>query len=322
MNRLVKKKVTDSPVVEQTPVIWKGKLLLAETWQSHWDDGGPVGQRKFHIRIRDEQTNDIIGRCMHGFSSASAFILKDKMYIFAARQLKDSSGYTSANNVYMSSSTNLADWTKPKLVVEQEPGEGIHNQSVCFNGESFVMSYETNSYSWNTLKFAESDDLVNWRKVPNAIYGAEKYAACPAIRYAGGYYYMLYLEYRRPKWWFETCLTRSKDLTTWLDAPHNRPVIVPDTNVSVHSDCPKHGERAAEKPEDVDLLFMDGQGGAAQEPFCTAGGKECNTSDPDLVEWQGKTRVYYTGGCQHWGGLLQYAEFDGPMQEFFESYYE
>ena len=318
-NRLVKKKVTDSPVVEHTPLIWKGKLLLVETWQTHWE-GVPQSERQYYVRIRDEQTDEIIHSFMHDFGFASAFVWEYTLYVFATKVAGGSD--SEKFDTYMSSSKDLTNWTQPKRVLEKAPGENLLNQSVCYDGKRFVMAYETSSYSWFTLKFAESDDLITWRKVPNALYGAEKYAACPAIRYAGGYYYMLYLEYRRPKWWFETCLTRSKDLTTWLDAPHNRPVIVPDTNVSVHSDCPKHGERAAEKPEDVDLLYMDGQGGAAQEPFCTAGGKECNTSDPDLVEWQGKTRVYYTGGCQHWGGLLQYAEFDGPMQEFFESYYE
>jgi len=31
--------------------------------------------------------------------------------------------------------------------------------------------------------------------------------------------------------------------------------------------------------------------------------------------------VVSTSDNQHFAGYLQYAEFDGPMQEFFESYY-
>ena len=317
-NKLIKKKCFDSPVVEQTPVIWKGKLLLVETWQTHWDSI-PQSERQYYVRIRNEQTDEIIHHLMNGFGFASAFVWEDTMYVFAAKVAGGSS--IEKFDIYVSSSKNLADWTDPKLVIKGDENEQLDNQSVCYDGKRFIMAYETDAYSWFTLKFAESDDLINWRKVPNALYGAEKYAACPAIRYAGGYYYMLYLEYRRPKWWFETCITRSKDLTTWIDAPHNRPVIVPDTNILVHPDCSKHGDRADQKPEDLNY-DVDGPGGATQEPFCPADGRECNTSDPDLVEWQGKTRVYFTGGCQHWGGLLQYAEFDGPMQEFFKSYYE
>ena len=316
-NRLVKKEVSDSPVVEQTPVIWEGKLLIVETWQTHWD-GAPPSERQFYVRIRDEQSGEIICRLMDGFGFSSAFVWKDRMYVYAT---KCAGGVDADQSIYMSSSENLTDWSESKLVIKRDDNEQLDNQSVCYDGKRFVMAYETNAYSWFTLKFAESDDLINWRKVPNALYGAEKYAACPAIRYTGGYYYMLYLEYRRPKWWLETCVTRSKDLTTWMDAPHDRPVIVPDGNTPVHPDCPcpKHDDRADEISEDVDLLFLPM---LQQEPICPANGKECNTSDPDLVEWQGKTRVYFTGGCQHWGGLLQYAEFDGPMQKFFESYYE
>ena len=316
-NKLIKKKCFDSPVVEQTPVIWKGKLLLVETWQTHWE-GVPQSEKQYYVRIRDEQSGEIICRLMDGFGFSSAFVWKNKMYVYAT---KCTGGISVDQSIYMSSSGNLTEWSEPKLVIERDDNEQLDNQSVCYDGKRFVMAYETSEYSLFTLKFAESDDLINWRKVPNALYGAEKYAACPAIRYTGGYYYMLYLEYRRPKWWFETCVTRSKDLTTWVDAPHDRPVIVPDVNTPVHPDCPcpKHSDRADEKSEDVDLLFLPM---LQQEPMCPANGKECNTSDPDLVEWQGKTRVYFTGGCQHWGGLLQYAEFDGPMQEFFESYYE
>ena len=54
-NKLIKKKCFDSPVVEHTPVVWKGKLLLVETWQTHWE-GAPMTQRKYYVRIRDEQS--------------------------------------------------------------------------------------------------------------------------------------------------------------------------------------------------------------------------------------------------------------------------
>ena len=285
-NRLIKKGSLNSPVVEQTPVIWEGKLLLVEVWQTHWDKP-PTPQRQHYVRIRDEETNGIIGRCMDGYGLASAFVWNDMFYVFASLRREDPDSW---NNVYMSQSTDLIQWTEPERVVEQDPEEHVFNQSVCYDGSRFVMAYETDTYAPFTIKFAQSNDLKDWRKIPDAIYGAERYTACPAIRFVGGYYYMLYLERPEPRCWFETWLTRSKDLVHWEDAPH-KPVIAPDPDRNVHTDCP---ERA----------------------------KECNASDPDLIEWQGKTRVYFTGGHQHWGGDLQYAEFDGTMQGFFESYYE
>ena len=35
---------------------------------------------------------------------------------------------------------------------------------------------------------------------------------------------------------------------------------------------------------------------------------ECNTLSADLVYWNGKTRVYFTGGDQHLAGDLQWAK--------------
>ena len=284
-NRLIKKGRLNSPVVEQTPVVWKGRLVLAETWQSHYWDKPPG--RCPHVRVRDEETDSVLCRLMDGFGMSSAFVWEDTFYVFAARWMPERPNY---NNVYMSKSADLRSWSEPELVVEQEHGENVFNSSVCWDGRRFVMAYETNMKPQFTLKFAESRDLEHWTKIPDAIYGTDRYTACPALRHAGGYYYMLYLEYLKPRWWFETRLTRSTDLHTWEDAPR-RPVIAPNPDNKAWPDCPDQQN-------------------------------ECNASDPDLVEWQGKTRVYFTGGNQHWAGDLQYAKFDGPMQEFFESYYD
>jgi len=304
-NRLLKKAVLGSPVVEQTPVIWKDRLLLVETWQTHWDN--PLTpRREYYVRIRDEETNKILGRYMNGYGLASAFVWNNMFYIFATRAGYNHNRLVSWNNVYMSKSEDLVHWTEPTMVIEQELREHIFNQSVCYDGRRFVMAYETDLQPAFTIKFAESSDLEHWQKIPGAIYGTDRYTACPAIRFIGGYYYMLYLEHLKPRWWFETWLTRSKDLKHWEDALHN-PVIAPNPTQSVHPDCPPHPGSAYRE---------------ACADNCPANGKEINTSDPDLVEWQGKVRVYFTGGCQHWGGLLQYAEFDGTMQEFFESYYQ
>jgi len=296
-NRLIKKAIIDSPVVEYTPVIWSGRLYLVETWQTHWD-GGLESEKQFYARIREEESNRVISEFMEGYGFASGFVWKDALYVFGTRISGGSDLDRTFGDIYVSKSQNLTDWTDPRVIIERDEGEQLFNESVCYDGRRFVMAYESNTHVPFTLKFAESDDLGDWRKVPDAMYGPEKYAACPAIRYVGGYYYMLYLEHLKPRWWFETWLTRSEDLIHWEDAPRN-PVIAPDPSHRVYPTCPEHIERG-----------------------CPANLMECNASDPDLVEWHGKVRVYFTGGCQHWAGYLQYAEFDGSMQGFFESYYE
>ena len=294
-NKLIKKGILNSPVVEMTPVIWKGKLMIAESWC--WGEiekpfvlpDVPPKPSDDHVIIRDVETNKIVSKCMEGHGLASAFVWNDAFYVFAVTSKEDEGG--EPGDIYMSMSQDLDKWTEPRVAIARNSDENLYNESVCYDGKRFMMTYETNdpAYPPFTIKFAASDDLKTWTKIPDAIYGTDRYTACPALRYVAGYCYMLYLERPTSKWWFETWLTRSKDLLRWEDAPRN-PVIVPDPSQDVYFPHP-----------DSD--------------------KECNASDADLVEWQGKTRVYFTGGNQHGGGFLQYAEFDGTMQEFFESYY-
>jgi len=286
-NPLVKKAVLDTPLVEVTPVVWRDRLTLAECWRVEWD-GAPEDTPC--VAIRDVETGQVLATAFHGYGLASAFVWQETFYLFAARLQRDAARAEKWNDVWCTWSKDLAEWSPPALVVAQAEGEYCFNQSVCHDGARFAMAYETNDSVPFTIKFAVSDDLARWDKVPDAVFGPERYAACPALRFSGGFYYMLYLERPRPEPWWETWLARSPDLHEWELSPHN-PVIAPDPEMDRHPDCPDPG-------------------------------KESNASDPDLIEWQGKTRVYFTGGHQHWGGRLQYAEFGGPMQAFFESYFD
>jgi alpha-L-fucosidase len=143
------------------------------------------------------------------------------------------------------------------------------------------MAYESNdpSYPPFTIKFAHSPDLENWRKMPDAIFGTDRYAACPAIRFVDGYYYVLYLEHRRPRWVFETYITRSKDLRHWALSASN-PVL-----------------RATGLEEGI------------------------NASDPDLIEFQGKTYLYYSVGDQRTWMNIKRAVYPGTMETFLKSWY-
>lgn len=313
-NKLVRKKKFDSPVVEQTPVIWRGSLFVVESWHDCWED---PASKACHVRVRREEDNSIVARTMHGFSYTSAFVWEDTAYVFGSGTTKE---VPDTQAIYMSSSSNMADWTEPELIVLPEEGEMLFNQSVCHGGNGFIMAYETDACVKFTLKFARSSDLRNWRKMDGAIYGEDRYAACPAIRHVDGYYYMVYLEHLLPEWKFATYMTRSRNLVDWEDAPHN-PVLSPNPRNPVHADCPVHGSSDDSNPhvftqDDLDLSEEE------QRDLCPSQGMECNASDMDFVEWNGKTKVYFTGGCQHWGGDLQMAEFDGSLKEFLESYFE
>ena len=53
---------------------------------------------------------------------------------------------------------------------------------------------------------------------------------------------MLYAEYLRPKWWFETYVARSKDLVDWKLSPHN-PVIT--LKLTMKMPMPLHTSKAS-----------------------------------------------------------------------------
>ena len=124
-------------------------------------------------------------------------------------------------------------------MIEQDPPEHIFNTSVCEADGKFVMAYETDdpAYVPFTIKFAQSGDLVHWDKMPGAIYGPDKYAACPCLRYLDGWYYMLYLEHMKPRWRFETYMVRSHDLKAWEPSPCN-PILAPGEGENINTSDP------------------------------------------------------------------------------------
>jgi len=115
------------------------------------------------------------------------------------------------------------------------------------------MAYESKEekYPPFTIKFAESLDLRAWTKIPGAIYGTDRYTACPALRYVDGAFYMLYLEWLQPKWWY---LTRSTDLIHWEQSPRN-PVLAPEGVEGINTsdiDLVEFGDK-------VMVFYLDGK---------------------------------------------------------------
>ncbi len=90
---------------------------------------------------------------------------------------------------------------------------------------------------------------------------------------------MLYLEHRKPRWFFETYIARSKDLKQWEVSAAN-PVLTPG--------------------------LTDG----------------INASDPDIVEFGGKTWIYYSAGDQRTWSRLKRAVYPGPLSVFLASWFK
>lgn len=256
-------------VCEVAPIVWKNRLTLMKCLR-------PVGggtKADYTLSLEDVETGREFARFAEGYSLASAFVHQETLYVFASRYESDN-----WNDVTLFKSKDLKNWEQ-KIVVQQE-GEHLFNSSVCAAPKGFLMAYESNDPKFPpfTVKFATSTDLMNWTKLPETVFGADHYVACPSIRYVDGTYYLLYTEHRTPRWVFETYLVRSKDLKSWQLSPAN-PILTPGLNDGI------------------------------------------NASDPDIIEFKGKTYLYYSVGDQHTWAKLRRSVADVPLAEFFDSYF-
>lgn len=250
---------------EAAPVVWQDRLRLMKCLRPA--SGGTKGD--YHLALEDVETGREIARFAEGYSLASVLAHEGTLHVFASRFEPD--GWS---DVTQFKSKDLRHWEQ-KVAIKQEH-EHLFNSSVCVAGDRFVMAYESNDsrYSPFTIKFATSPDLERWTPLPGAIFGTDRYAACPCLRYADGWFHLLYLEHRTPRWYFETYLARSRDLVSWELSPAN-PILSPGEHDGI------------------------------------------NASDPDLVEFEGRTHLYYSTGDQRTWSKLKRATYDGPMAEFF-----
>ena len=268
---MVRRGVVCKDMCELSPLIWQGKLCHLECVRPAV--GGQTVD--YYLLLRDASTGAELARFAEGYGLASAHVHDDVIYAFASQRTEDN-----WHNVTMFRSADLVEWST-RTVLEQDQGEHLFNTSVCRGPDGFVMAYESDdpAYPPFTVKFARSADLTHWERVPDAVFGTDRYAACPCIRFAGGYYYMLYLEHRTPRHWFETYLARSGDLKQWQLSPSN-PVL-----------------RAEGTDEGV------------------------NASDPELIELDGRTHLYFAVGDQLTWMNMKRAEYEGDLQSFLEAWF-
>jgi predicted GH43/DUF377 family glycosyl hydrolase len=266
----MKREFIRKDMCELSGVVWKGRLCHMACVRPA--TGG--SREDYYLELTDAETGEELARFAEGYSLASAHIENDTFYVFASRF--DENNW---NDVTMFKSSDLKNWEK-KIVIEQDK-EHIFNSSVCKGPNGYAMAYESNDpkYPAFTIKFAVSDDLANWTKIPDAIFGTNRYTACPCMRYVNGYYYVLYLENRSPRHYYETYITRSRDLKKWEISSAN-PVL---------------------RPIEID--------------------DSINASDPEIVEFDGKTYIYYSVGDQLTWMNIKRLIYPGSLESFCEMWY-
>jgi alpha-L-fucosidase len=264
--RLVRK-----DMCEVSPIVWKDRLSLLACVRPA--SGGK--REDYHLTIIDAETQEELARFGEGYSLASASVHDGTVYVTASR-FEDENW----NDVTLFTSRDLKEW-KQEVIITQQPNEHLFNSSLCAGPNGFVLAYESNTSDFPafTIKFAESKDGKTWTTREDAVLGTNRYTACPTIRYADGYYYVLYLEHRTPRWFFESYIARSKDLVTWYQSPAN-PVLSPQG-------------------------VTDG----------------INASDPDLIEHEGKTYLYYAVGDQRTWMDIKRQTYAGSEADFLTSWF-
>ena len=226
---------------------------------------------------------------------ASAFVHDGRVYCFCIDYELDRPWWT-ARRLLMLSSDDLITWTRPMAVIEAESNESLFNTAVTYDGEKFVMLYESDDPQYKpkfTFKFAVSKDLIHWEKVRDAVYGRNKYVGGPALEFFDGWYYVTYVNiFPNPvdgRDNYDTRIARSRDLVNWEDAPEGRSVLMPT------------------------YTYPD----PTRPHLC-----EDNASDAEYLEKDGKVVVFWNGGNQENLGGAYMSECPGTLKELFESFFK
>lgn len=263
--------------MENTPFVFNSRLLMVANFRP--SGGSAVDEKDSYLYIDDLASGEEILRFGSAHSFVSAFVKGNELSVFAL-DFSDSGAVWNSSGIDRFSTMDLENWKTEKVILP-EGGEHLFNSSVCRDDKGYLMAYESDQPVQFCFKFARSNDLSKWEKIPGLVYTGmnNEYSACPVIRFYAPYYYVIYLHapVRGHNGWI-SYLSRSKDLITWELSPFN-PVL------------------EAESSE----------------------GK--NASDVDILEYEGRTYLYYATGDQQTWSTIRVAMYDGTMKNFFECHF-
>jgi hypothetical protein len=165
--------------------------------------------------------------------------------------------------------------------ITPEPGENLFNVSVCRDDQGWLMAYESNQPVQFCFRFARSKDLNEWEKVPGLTFAG-----------AGDEYSACpVIRYFAPYYYV----------------------------IYLHAATPDHPGWTSYLARSKDLA--DWELSPLNPILAASEGEGANNSDVDLFEREGKTYLVYATGDQATWSAARMAQFDGPMQSFFESFF-
>lgn len=286
---IIKSGTIDCGLVETTPVVFKNKIYRFEYvrpnyWENQTNDS--------YFRFIDHETGKPTSSFAKGYHLGSAFVLNDTVYVTAV-------DIWDGEQVYLFVSHDLENWDS-RLAFELK-GYGLFNTSLTRAENKFVLMFEIGKPEKEagtrfTAHFATSTDLKDWEILPsNHNYAKDRYTAPHCLRFLDGFYYDFYLEAHNG---YEMRVVRSKDLIHWESSPLN-PVL---------------------KASDDDRKIANNKIPAeCLQTIATA--ENCNNSDIDFCEFNGRLIINYSWGNQRGMEFLAEAYYEGSLEEFLKGWF-
>lgn len=170
---------------------------------------------------------------------------------------------------------------KTAKVILPEGNEHLFNSSVCRDDKGYLMAYESDKPVPFCFKFARSADLSKWEKIPGLAFTGEKHE----------YSACPLIRYYKPYYY-----------VIYLHAP-----------LEGHNGWISYMARSKNLIEWELSPF---------NPLLEANaGEGKNNSDVDILEYEGKTYLYYATGDQETWGTVRVAMFEGSEKTFFEKHF-
>ncbi len=278
---------------ESTPVVFNGRILRMDVVDRN-------NYPNCYSQFFDAMTNEPVGaKLAEGCVFPSAYAENGTAYVITPPQ-------TDGRVLCLYESKDLINWESREIFRAPE-GWTLFNTSLCKSPDGYTIALEIGGCNdvvgeAFTIVFlrAKADDIHTWELLEphEHCFTPERYSACPVIRWSKGYYYMIYLE-ELPQWNFMPYITRSKNLIDFESGIRN-PVL-----------CPSDDDKLFRFP---DMLTDAEKEYILETP-------DVNNSDVDMCELNGKTYFVYSWGIQLGKEFIAWAEYDGPLDEFFASFY-
>lgn len=288
-------------MVEATPIVFKGRLYRFEYFRGcEQNEANPTDVT--HFRFIDVQTN---AETAHfGFRHHLGAAYTDGGYMYVTGIKEDAEDYEhrwGGSTVQVFRSADLESWEEFGTLQLPE-GTGAYNTGVCKMNGVYTMLIETNQPYNFRFRFAQSTDMQNWTLLPEEyrFHEEQRYAGGPALYTIPGdpHYYCMYLE-AYPGPCYANCIARSTDLQHWEYSPIN-PM----------------------------LMFDEAEDKKIANPFLTpheqeriARALDINNSDMEICEFNGRTIIYYSWGCQRGIEFLAEAAYEGSMKDFLQGFF-